>query len=86
MEIWIRLSEGQNLKLRYRCFATFFCSDAVFVIFRFRDVAVWTVPQECPGFPYIGQYVQSAGTEKKERYFSCLPFATNSRKFQLGCK
>ena len=33
MEIWIRLIEGQNLKLRCRCFATFFCGDAVFVIF-----------------------------------------------------
>ena len=51
MEIWTRLIEGQNLKLRCRCFPTFFCGDdAVFVIF-FRGVAVWTVPQ-CPHHYY----------------------------------
>ena len=47
MEIWIRLIQGQNLKLRCRCFA---CGDAAFVIF-FRGVAVWTVPQ-CPPLYY----------------------------------
>ena len=47
MEIWIRLIEGQNIKWRCRYFATFFCGDMVFVIFSFRSVAVWTVPQ-CP--------------------------------------
>ena len=47
MEIWTRLIEGQNLKLRCRCFATFFCGDAMFVIFS-RGVAVWTVPQRPP--------------------------------------
>ena len=31
MEIWSRLIEGQNLKLRCQCFATFFCGDAMFV-------------------------------------------------------
>ena len=51
MEIWIRLIQGQNLKLRCRGFAMFFCGDAVFVIF-FRSVAVWTVPQ-CPPHYYI---------------------------------
>ena len=50
MEIWTRLIEGQNLKLRCRCFATFFCGDAMIVIF-FRDVAVWKVPQ-CPPHYY----------------------------------
>ena len=49
MEIWTRLIEGQNLKLRCRCFATFFCGDAVFIFF--RGVAVWTVPQ-CPPHYY----------------------------------
>ena len=50
MEIWTRLIEGQNLKLRCRCFVTFFYGDAVFVI-SFRGVAVWTVPQ-CPPHHY----------------------------------
>ena len=56
MEIWTRLIEGQNLKLRCRCFATFFCGDAVFVIFSFRDVAVWTVPQCPPPYYTINPY------------------------------
>ena len=58
MEIWIRLIEAQNLKLRCRCFATFFHGDAVFVIFSFRGVAVWTVPQ-CPSPNYT---INSYGT------------------------
>ena len=56
MEIWTRLIEGQNLKLRCRCFATFFCGDAVFVIFSFRGVAVWTVPQCPPPYYTINPY------------------------------
>ena len=56
MEIWIRLIEGQNLKSRCRCFATFFCSDAVFVIFSFRGVALWTVPQCAPPYYTISRY------------------------------
>ena len=52
MEIWTRLIEGQNLKLRCRCFATFFCGDAMFVIF-FRGVAVWTIPQWPPSLLYL---------------------------------
>ena len=55
MEIWIRLIQGQNLKLRCRGFAMFFCGDAVFVIF-FRSVAVWTVPQCPPHYYTINPY------------------------------
>ena len=50
--------EGQNLKLQCRCFATFFGGDVVFVIFSFRGVAVWTVPQ-CPSPNYT---INSYGT------------------------
>ena len=63
MEIWTRLIEGQNLKLRCRCFATFFCGDAMFVIF-FRGVAVWTVPQ-CPPLYYT---LNPCGTVKQTCY------------------
>ena len=55
MEIWIRLIQGQNLKLRCRGFAMFFCGDAVFVIL-FRSVAVWTVPQCPPHYYTINPY------------------------------
>ena len=56
MEIWNRLIEGQNLKLQCRCFATFFGGDVVFVIFSFRGVAVWTVPQCPPPYYTINPY------------------------------
>ena len=54
MEIWTRLIEGQNLKLRCRCFATFFCCDTMIVFF--RGVAVWTVPQCRPHYYTLNPY------------------------------
>ena len=51
MEIWIRLIQGQNLKLRCRGFAMFFCGDAVFVIF-FRSVCGVDSPPMSPSLLY----------------------------------
>ena len=52
MEIWTRLIEGQNLKLRCRCFATFFCGDAMFVIFFPRLCGVDSPPMP-PSLLYL---------------------------------
>ena len=75
MEIWTRLIAGQNLELWCRCFATFFCGDAVFVIF-FRGVAMWTVPQ-CP--PRYFKPLRNGNTflhviykSKKKANLSCI--------------
>ena len=41
--------------MRCLCFATFFCIDAMSVIF-FRGVAVWTVPQCPPHYDALNPY------------------------------
>ena len=52
MEIWTRLIEGQNLKLQCRCFALFFCGDAMFVIFFPRCCSVDSPPMS-PSLVYL---------------------------------
>ena len=83
MEIWTRLIEGQNLKLRCRCFATFFCSDGVFVIF-FRGVAVWTVPQ-CPPHYHTRNPLRNCNTffpKKKTNLLCILTTSFNIARFE----
>ena len=61
MEIWTRLIEGQNLKLRCRCFASCFLAVMQCLLFFFRGIAVWTVPQ-CPPQYYTLNLLQNNKT------------------------
>ena len=64
MEIWTRLIEGQNSKLRCRCFAAFFCGDAM-----------WTVSQ-CPPHYYTlnpyGTVIHIIYKSKKKTNLLCI--------------
>ena len=87
MEIWTRLIEGHNLKLRCRCFATFFCGDAVFVIFSFRGVAVWIVPQCLPPYYTInpcGTVIHSTRNLQIEKENKLVMHSNNVTSFNIA--
>ena len=69
--------------MRCRCFATFFCSDGVFVIF-FRGVAVWTVPQ-CPPHYHTRNPLRNCNTffpKKKTNLLCILTTSFNIARFE----
>ena len=75
MEIWTRLIEGQNLKLRCRCFATFFCGDAVFVIFFPRCCGVDSPPMSPSLFKPLrngNTFLHVIYKSKKRANLSCI--------------
>ena len=69
--------------MRCRCFATFFCSDGVFVIL-FRGVAVWTVPQ-CPPHYHTRNPLRNCNTffpKKKTNLLCILTRSFNIARFE----
>ena len=61
MEIWTRLMEGQNLKLRCRCFATFFFAVMRCLLFFSAVLRWWTIPQ-CPPHYYALKSLRNSNT------------------------